>query len=191
MFSICRRCYCLPSVWDILANLIWFLFYLVCNSVVDFFPLPIVYISFLIFLYFPCDLLHFPFNPSCACVSCDFVMCLAWCCWCRPRWWTEGKTLRSDGLPSSGGGVPRSAARALQLASLQNPPAGLLEKLPSTVRMRRTKLRSSVLILKLAGGQDDKTHVAQSFASFPRRIPQSASKPVSAINTDGKNPFAF
>lgn len=47
-----------------LANLILLLFYLLCNSVVDFFPLPIVYISFLIFLYFPCDLLHFPFNQT-------------------------------------------------------------------------------------------------------------------------------
>lgn len=44
-----------------------------------------------VFLYLSCNLFQFPFNQSCACIWCDCVMWLAWCWWCHPHWWAEGK----------------------------------------------------------------------------------------------------
>lgn len=56
-----------------------------------------------VFLYLSCNLFQFPFNQSCACIWCDCVMWLAWCWWCHPHWWAEGKHSGSSSILSRAG----------------------------------------------------------------------------------------
>lgn len=97
------------------------------------------------------------FQPnSCACVSCEFVMWLAWCWWCRPRWWTEGKILCSDWLPRFlGWGFPSGISKFQKKKKILSHRA-FLEELLVTVCMGRTRLQVAALSWKKLAGKTGK-----------------------------------
>lgn len=141
----------------------------------DFFPLPIVYISFLIFLYFPCDLLHFPFNQthvrayhvnlSCGLHGADDVVLageqkvkyfvLIGCL----DFWGEDSPL----------GSPNSKKKILSHRAF-------LEELLVTVCMGRTRLQAAALSCKKLAGKTGKKPQKITWLSHLLLHPQSPAR---------------